>query len=177
MSRSRAPVRPGRADPVVTLAGVVRRSTLALAYLSLVVAGFAVGVAGSFVQAVSIRLGPIPVPLGLAGMLAATGSVFFAGAWLDSRPIGVLLPVLAWMVGVFPFTIERPEGDLVLSGDLRSYGYVLLGAVLAVIAALYPYPGRGEVGARSHDHSGESPDLGFLSPESRGGPGHKTVGT
>ena len=84
-------------------------------------AGFVVGVAGA-VQAVTIQVGRISVPIGLVGTLAATGLVFFAGAWLDHRPIGVLLPALAWLLGVFPFTIKRPEGDLVLSGDLQSYG-------------------------------------------------------
>lgn len=138
-------------------------------------AGFVVGVAGSFVQAVTIQVGPISVPIGLVGMLAATGLVFFAGAWLDHRPIGVLLPALAWLLGVFPFTIERPEGDLVLSGDVRSYGYLLLGAALAVLAAVYP--GRRATGARMRVPAGESADSVPLTRESPSAPGHESVGT
>jgi hypothetical protein len=76
----------------------------------------------------------------------------------------VLLPALAWLLGVFPFTIKRPEGDLVLSGDLYSYGYLLLGAALAVLAAMYP--GRRGPGARAPS-----------TREAGGGPGHETVGT
>ncbi|HKE51838.1 MAG TPA: DUF6113 family protein [Actinomycetes bacterium] len=143
---------------------MIGRATTVLAYASLVVAGFVLGVAGSFLQAVTIQVGPVPVPIGLIGALAATGSVFFAGAWLDHRPIGVLLPALAWFLGVFPFTVERPEGDLVLSGDLRSYGYLVFGAVLAVLAAMYP-------GRRSP--SGRTQSI----RESPGGQGHETVGT
>ena len=171
---------------MATLAGVSSwRATTVLAYTCLIVAGFIAGIAGSFFQVVMIEVGPVPVPIGLAGMLGATGAVFFAGAWLDSRPIGVGLPALAWFLGVFPFTLERPEGDLVLRGDLRSYGYLILGAGLAAVAALSP--GRGDLGSSretssaasrdgAHD-SGESPDLGFLSRESRGSAGHKTVGS
>ena len=143
---------------------MIGRAGTVLAYSSLIAAGFVVGVAGSFVQAVTIQVGPISVPIGLIGVLAATALVFFAGAWLDHRPIGVLLPALAWLLGVFPFTIKRPEGDLVLSGDLYSYGYLLLGAALAVLAAMYP--GRSSPGARA-----PSPR------EAGGGPGHETVGT
>jgi hypothetical protein len=146
-----------------------------LAYSSLIAAGFVVGVAGSFVQAVTIQVGPISVPIGLIGVLAATALVFFAGAWLDHRPIGVLLPALAWLLGVFPFTIKRPEGDLVLSGDLYSYGYLLLGAALAVLAAMYP--GRRVPGARAQEQPGESAGTAPSTRESPGGPGHKTVGT
>jgi Family of unknown function (DUF6113) len=154
---------------------VIGRAATVLAYSSLVVAGFVVGVAGSFLQAVTIQIGPISVPIGLVGMLAATGLVFFAGAWLDHRPIGVLLPALAWLLGVFPFTIKRPEGDLVLSGDLYSYGYLLLGAALAVLAAMYP--GRRVPGARAQEQPGESAGTAPSTRESPGGPGHKTVGT
>ena len=123
----------------------------------------------------TIQVGRISVPIGLVGMLAVTGLVFFAGAWLDHRPIGVLLPALAWLLGVFPFTIKRPEGDLVLSGDLQSYGYLLLGAALAVLAAMYP--GRRRPGARAQVHPGESADTVPLTRESPSGPGHETVGT
>jgi Family of unknown function (DUF6113) len=154
---------------------VIGRAATVLAYSSLVVAGFVVGVAGSFLQAVTIQVGPISVPIGLVGMLAATGLVFLGGAWLDHRPIGVLLPALAWLLGVFPFTIKRPEGDLVLSGDLYSYGYLLLGAALAVLAAMYP--GRRVPGARAQEQPCESAGTAPSTRESPGGPGHKTVGT
>jgi len=143
---------------------VVGRAVTVLAYSSLVVAGFVVGVAGSFIQAVTIEVGPVSVPIGLFGALAATGLVFFAGARLDHRPIGVLLPALAWLLGVFPFTIKRPEGDLVLTGDLNSYGYLLLGAALAVLAAMYPVRRSRTVAAPS-------------TRESPGGQGHESVGT
>jgi hypothetical protein len=52
----------------------------------------------------------------------------------------------------------------VLSGDLYSYGYLLLGAALAVLAAMYP--GRRGPGARAPS-----------TREAGGGPGHETVGT
>ena len=146
-----------------------------LAYASLVVAGYVVGVAGSFLQAVTIQAGPISVPIGLLGMLAATGLVFFAGSWLDHRPIGVLLPALAWLLGVFPFTIRRPEGDLVLSGDLYSYGYLLVGAALAVLASMYP--GRRVPRTSAPEQAGEPADRAPAPRESRSAPGHESVGT
>jgi len=149
---------------------------MVLAYTCLIVAAFIVGIAGSFFQVVMIDVGPVPVPVGLAGMLGATGAVFFAGAWLDSRPIGVGLLALVWFLGVFPFTLERPEGDLVLRGDLRSYGYLILGAGLAAAAALSGAGSRAGSRDDARD-SGESPDLGFLSREPLGSAGHKTVGS
>jgi len=139
-----------------------------LAYLVLAVAGFVVGVIGSFGQAVTVGLGPVPLPVGLVGMLAATGAVFYAGARLDPRPIGVGLPALAWLIGVFPFTIRRPEGDIVLSGDLRSYAYLVLGALLALVAAVV---------ASSRDAAPRpvSADLGGLSAPLNGRDDHKTI--
>src|SRR5262245_65962931 len=68
-----------RDDRPVTLARVIGRATTVLAYASLVVAGFVLGVAGSFLQAVTIQVGPVPVPIGLVGARAGTGTVFRPG--------------------------------------------------------------------------------------------------
>ncbi len=139
-----------------------------LAYLVVAVAGFVVGVIGSFGQAVTVGLGPVPLPVGLVGVLAATGAVFYAGGRLDPRPIGVGLPALAWFIGVFPFSIRRPEGDIVLSGDLRSYAYLVFGALLAVVAAAV-------AGPRDQTPGMIPTGLGVLSAAPDGRDDHKTI--
>jgi len=108
-----------------------RTSWRLLWLVPLVPLAVAVGLAGAFVQSAHARVAGVALPWGVALAVAGTaGLVLLARSLLRSRwALGLV--VLMWFVGVIPFTIERPEGDLVITSG--GYGLAFLfGGVLVV---------------------------------------------
>jgi Family of unknown function (DUF6113) len=102
------------------------------AYGVLAVAGAAVGLLGSFYQAVGI--GPIPA-LAIAFALLNLGAFRLAG-WAMGTRLGAAAPALAWLLVVIFMSSKRPEGDLVISGSTAGYIYLLGGSIAAVLAVV-----------------------------------------
>ncbi|WP_063837004.1 DUF6113 family protein [Phaeacidiphilus oryzae] len=105
------------------------------AYVLLLLLGAVVGIAGCFVQALWF-------PGGLLLALFATAGLFYGGTRLTGTRLGALVPAIGWFVALLPAMGQRPEGDLLLTGELGSYVYLFVGAISAVICATLP-GGRG----------------------------------
>ena len=106
--------------------------------------GFAVGVFGSFLQAVH-RLG---VPIGTVVVLAGTGLAFFgAGSAYRSRGVAASCAV-GWGLAVMLMIAPRAAGDVVLTADPRTYVFLAGGLLLACAAGCWPYGvvRRGDTG-------------------------------
>lgn len=131
-------------------------------YVTLALAGAAVGVVGAFVQANSADLGSLSMPYGIVIAIAAAVALFWLARFVVRRPrAGVIVAAAGWLAGVLPLSTGRPEGDVVLpSGDLRSYLYLFLPMLAAaVIATLAPAARKadrvlapGKVGMRDVEH-------------------------
>jgi hypothetical protein len=99
------------------------------------VGGFAVGVFGSFLQAVD-QLG---LPVGTVVVLAGTGLAFF-GAGFAGRSRGVAVACAAgWALAVMLMISPRPAGDVVLTAAPRTYAFLAGGLLLACAAGCWPY--------------------------------------
>ena len=124
--------RQGRLDVPSPSSDPEPRTSWRLLWLvPLVPLAVAVGLAGAFVQSAHARVSGVALPWGVVLAIAGTaGLVLLARSLLQSRwALGLV--VLMWFVGVIPFTIKRPEGDLVIASG--GYGLVFLfGGVLVV---------------------------------------------
>jgi hypothetical protein len=86
-------------------------------YAALALGGLAAGILGVFVQALRSTAGPIPVRYGVAVAVAGAVGLFALGRSVTGSRAGVIVPASAWFLAILPFTITRPEGDAVLSGN------------------------------------------------------------
>jgi Family of unknown function (DUF6113) len=106
-----------------------------MAYLVLLILGAVVGVTGSFVQAVTVHAGPVPIPVGLAIALGGCAGLFMGGAWVMRSRLGAVVPAVAWLLAVLLMSSKRPEGDVVLPQEATAYGYLFLGTLLGALTA------------------------------------------
>jgi drug/metabolite transporter superfamily protein YnfA len=101
------------------------------AYVLLLVLGAVVGIAGCFVQALWL-------PGGLLLALVATAALFYGGSRLTGTRLGALVPGVGWFAAMLVAMSPRPEGDFLLTGEVASYAYLLVGALAVVICATMP---------------------------------------
>jgi Family of unknown function (DUF6113) len=106
---------------------VLRGLTVAL----LVPLGFVVGVAGSFVQAMDVRLAGGIVPWGVALAIASTWGLLMLTRAAAPGRLMLGLVMLAWLLGVIPFTIQRPEGDIVIPSGVTGFVFLVAGVLVA----------------------------------------------
>jgi hypothetical protein len=85
---------------------------------------------------VPFRVGGVLVPV--SWLLAAVGNaaLALAGGRLLGR-IGAAVPGLLWLALVAALQTRRPEGDLILPGTPVGLGYLLVGALAAVVSYGY----------------------------------------
>ncbi|MFG2005766.1 DUF6113 family protein [Spirillospora sp. NPDC048911] len=100
------------------------------AYGALGLLGALLGAVGSFLQ--DWTAGSVPVAAILLVALNL-GFVRLAG-WAMGGRMGAVIPTLTWAIVVFLMSQQRPEGDLVIPGDLAGYVFLIGGLVAAVIA-------------------------------------------
>jgi hypothetical protein len=112
---------------------VIRRIGRVAAYAAFLVLGAVIGAAGSFLQAVTVDAGPVPLPVGLVLALAGSVGVFAAGGRLLRSRLGAVVPAVAWLVAVLVMSGKRPEGDVVLPQQATAYGYLFLGTLLGAM--------------------------------------------
>lgn len=101
------------------------------AYPGLFVLGALVSLCGCFVQS-------LWSPGGLLLALAATAGVFYGGLRLTGTKLGAGIPLIGWFLMLTVLLAPRPEGDFILTSGLRSYAYLLGGALIGVICATLP---------------------------------------
>ena len=133
--------------------------------------GFAVGVFGSFLQAVH-RLG---VPVGTVVVLVGTGLAFFgAGSACRSRGVAAACAV-GWGLAVMLMIAPRAAGDVVLTADPRTYVFLAGGLILACAAGCWPYGvvRRGDTGVDAGaDAAAETVAPGGRAPDRSSVRGH-----
>lgn len=108
-----------------------RVATLAV----LVVVGVELALIGGFLTLSEPHLLGIPLPLGPAVGLLGNAA---AGLWVV-RLMGrmaVAAPALGWIVTVLPLSATRPEGDLIITNDVRGLAFLLLGSLAWAGAAI-----------------------------------------
>ena len=106
---------------------------------------------------VPLRVSGVPVPVGLALALATVPLCRAGGAVLRSRA-GAAGPMLVWAAVALALSMQRSEGDLVVTGGLLGLAFLalgLLGAALTVgswrpAAPARPPGGRHPAGG-THD--------------------------
>lgn len=114
-----------------------------LIHVLAVVAGFAAGVLGSFVHAVTWH----GLPVGLVIALTLSLSVFVAAATATRSRSGAAAAVGGWLLPVVLLAARRPEGDLIVAGTHAGYAWLVVGVVLAAAVVAYPH-GDSAAGGR-----------------------------
>lgn len=104
---------------------------LTLSYLVLLVLGFLVGTAGSFIQAAWF-------PGGLLLALAASTGLAFGGRMVTQSRLGGVLPSAAWLVTVLLLMTGRSEGDFVFANGIGPYAFLLIGTMVGVMSGTMP---------------------------------------
>jgi hypothetical protein len=102
------------------------------AYGVLAVLGLALGLIGSFLF--SGTVGSVPVAA-IVLVLLNFGCFQLAG-WAMRSALGALAPAVTWMIVVVLMSARRPEGDLVVTGTLPGYVFMVGGMVAALIAVV-----------------------------------------
>ena len=136
-----------RPDRAGTPAGgrVAGRVGAAVLHLALLVLGLVVAVLGSFVHAVS-PAEPVPLPVGLLWAYVMTAALLAVGRLATRGRTGAVAVALGWVVALLLLSAPRPEGDLVVSGSLVGYAWLLGGLVVCAAGVGWPTaaaaPGR-----------------------------------
>ena len=93
---------------------------------------------------VPLRVGGVPVPLGLLLALATVPLCRAGGRVLGHRG-GAVGPALVWLGTASALSSQRREGDLVVIGGALGLGFLLLGALGAAfsVGVWRPAPSAG----------------------------------
>ena len=133
--RSERSGRPGRS-------GNGWRAGAVAAHGVLVGLGLAAGVLGSFVH--SVGLGP--APLGLLWAYVLTAALLAVGRLATGGRSGAVAVSVGWVVALLLLSAPRPEGDLVVTGSVVGYAWLLGGLVVCAAGVGWPTgapaPGR-----------------------------------
>ena len=117
--------------PPVSRSGGPQPAVVALAALG----GLALGVLGSFLQAIAL----LGLPLGTPLVLAGTG-LAFVGAGSAGRSRGVAAACAAgWALAVVVMITPRAAGDIVLTAEPTTYVFLAGGLLLGAVASSIPY--------------------------------------
>jgi hypothetical protein len=100
------------------------------AYGALVALGLALGLVGSF--QFSWDLGGVPVAAIL--LTAVNFAVFRTAGWAMAAKLGAVAVVVPWLIVVILLSSPRAEGDLVVTGTLAGWVFILGGAAAAALA-------------------------------------------
>ncbi|GAC1325627.1 MAG: hypothetical protein NVSMB13_09100 [Mycobacteriales bacterium] len=124
----------GPLDP----AGPPRGATLLGWYVVLVVLGMLAALVGGFL--IPLRLGRVPVPVSV--LVAVLGNIVLAvvGARATGGRPGAVAPWLGWLAVAITLSSGGRGGDIVVTGDLVGYGYLLGGAIAGGMAAVLARP-------------------------------------
>ena len=95
---------------------------------------------------VPLRVGGVPVPVGLLLALATVPLGLAGGRVLDSR-LGVAVPGALWLLVGVTLGSRRSEGDLVVTGGTLGVLFLLLGTLGAAMTAGLWRPARRGPGA------------------------------
>ena len=97
--------------------------------------GVLVGALGSFVHAQVVA----GVPVGLLCAYALTAAALATAGLATRSRSGPAAISAGWLLALLLLSAPRPEGDLVVAGDLAGYAWSLGGLVLAAVAVAVPW--------------------------------------
>ena len=152
----------GHADGAATEAGTGHgvRTFGPLTYVGLAIWGLFLGVLGVGLAAVRTQVNGNFIPWGVALMLVALPVSARAAAWFVGARSGAVAVGLAWVVPTILFSSTNPGGDVLLPDLTRTYVYLIGGAVLVLVACIWPLPR----GARAFVREGVVPQ-GLVAAE------------
>lgn len=101
-------------------------------------AGFVFGIIGGFMAEHTVLLGSVDVPWGaLLVVVSLVVTLRALSLSLRTRLAGSLY-FAGWLIATLFLALPNPSGDVVFSGTLAGYGYLLGGALLGAAAAAWP---------------------------------------
>lgn len=129
-----------------------------LAALACLAIGIVVGLAGAFVQASRVIIGPVVVPWGTVLVLIVVVLAVRGAVWGFGSRAGGWLLFGGWLLATVGLAAESPSGDLAISAGGRQWAYLLGGVILGAAAASVPaLPFLPFVGRRvPHDGTGSA---------------------
>ena len=101
-----------------------------------------VGGAGTGIAAVAVHDTAWGWPLAVLAVVAVVAALGQPWPWW-ARP----LFCLPWGATVFALSMPRPDGDVVVSGDARGYGLLLVAVLVALVGVLSAARGRSRADA------------------------------
>ena len=158
------------------------RLFLAASYATLVGGGVLLALFGSFLlpysvspatHAVASRVGTVTsshvlaagtggglgqlLSVGLLVVLIANPLLSLAGFWMAGTRVAALAPLLGWLPIVLLLGSSQSTGSIVLSSDLRSSAFLLLGVISFLAVAVIGRPTRGAGAAAERRLPGDRP--------------------
>ena len=106
--------------------------------LGCLAAGLAVGLAGAFVQASRLIVGPVVLPWGTVLVLVVVVLAVRGAVWGLRSRLGGWLLFGGWLLATIGLAAESPSGDLAVSAGGRQWAYLLGGVILGAAAASVP---------------------------------------
>lgn len=82
--------------------------------------------------------------VGLLVALVANPALSLAGLWTAGTRLAAFAPLAGWLPVVLFLASSRPSGSVVLTSDLRSVAFLLLGALAFTAVAALGRPARGK---------------------------------
>jgi Family of unknown function (DUF6113) len=117
----------------------VQRARGLLVVAGLAASGAVVGIVGAFVQAISLSIGGVRMPIGAVVAVTMTTVAVRAGARLVHQRAGAIAVAAGWVVTVLWMSVfPTSEGDIILASSTSALMYVYGGVLLAAFAAAFP---------------------------------------
>jgi hypothetical protein len=108
------------------------------AYGALLVLGFVLGAYGAFVSSMAA----FGVPWGALGVVAANAlTCWLAGRAMGGK-LGAAAPFGGWIIAVVLLSVQRSEGDFVITGSVGGYLFLFGGTAAAAAAVALTRPSR-----------------------------------
>lgn len=121
-----------------------------LTLLGLLAGGLVLGFIGAVVSTLHREILGVDVPWGLVLVVLALGCCVRGGAWLVGSRRGAAMVAVGWVLPSLAFSAVNPGGDVVLTDEPRTYVYLLGGAVISMLATVWPLPAGAAEAARAH---------------------------
>ncbi|HSK27672.1 MAG TPA: DUF6113 family protein [Jiangellales bacterium] len=120
-----------------------RSPARAAAVAALVPVAVAAAVCACFTHAGTVTLATLRLPAGLLVALAGSAGVLALGTLLARSRWGSGAVATAWVLTVVLLSLPRPEGDVVVAGDVVGLTFLGVGVALAGLAVGVPAGGLG----------------------------------
>ncbi len=112
----------------------------------LLLVGVVIGMVGAFVQAqrwtLELPWGVTVVPWGPPLVWVALGAAIRGGAWLVLSRWGAWAVVVGWLGATVLVSSRAASGDIAFSEGGQAMAYLVVGTLLAAVAASVPVPRR-----------------------------------